>query len=194
MKVFDDVLKAGVFNRVSDTLLNFKMPWYYISTAYHESVEVSKYGYSFQHVALIDGTDNSGLGEILHSVVLNALDNVGEKSLGIYRIRVGMFTITPEIVIHEPHVDFDEPHNTGVLYINDSDGPTTIYSERYDLASGIPSLDYYNTVLNKEKTILTQVDPKANRLVLFDGLHYHASSTPTLTARRIAINFNYKAV
>ena len=31
-----------------------------------------------------------------------------------------------------------------------------------------------------------------NKLIIFDGLTYHASTTPTTTPRRVAINFNYR--
>ncbi len=33
---------------------------------------------------------------------------------------------------HTPHVDFDQPHWTIIYYVNDSDGPTIFFKQKYD--------------------------------------------------------------
>ena len=51
------------------------------------------------------------------------------------------------------------------------------------------SYDY--KIRNEQKETITTFTPEENKLVLFDGLLYHSSSSPTTTDRRIVVNFNY---
>ena len=76
----------------------------------------------------------------------------------------------------------------GLLYLNDSDGETIVYNEKYDLQSNVGMADY---ILNKELTVMEKIECKSNRFVLFDELHYHSSTCPTNVDRRIALNFNF---
>jgi hypothetical protein len=41
-------------------------------------------------------------------------------------------------------------------------------------------------------SVMEAVDPVANRMVLFNGLHYHSGTTPKDSARRVVMNINYK--
>ena len=61
-----------------------------------------------------------------------------------------------------------------MLYLNDSDGYTVIFDENKDI---------------KKK-----ISPKKNRVVIFDGMSYHAGSHPCKSNTRMLlnINFNYK--
>ena len=45
-----------------------------------------------------------------------------------------------------------------------------------------------------ECELLEEVEPKANRMVIFDGAHYHSSVTPTKTQLRYVINYNFDVV
>jgi|TARA_B100001996_G_scaffold263530_1_gene205549 hypothetical protein len=82
---------------------------------------------------------------------------------------------------HTPHVDFDQPHWTIIYYVNDSDGPTIFFKQKYDG--------------HKQKLELKQkVEPRQGRFVLFDGLHYHTSSNPQYNDWRCVINFNFISV
>jgi hypothetical protein len=187
VKIIDNCLPAHLFEPLSNSLLHTDMPWYYCSTAYDE--EVSIFGYSYHHTILNDEAPNSTLCSVVEPVITNLIYKNGDQLDKIMRIRVGMITVTHERIVHRPHVDFAVPHKTGLLYINDADGDTTFYKNKYDSDSGACPLKFMESLGDLE--IEAQVSPKANRLVLFDGLQYHSSSTPTKVARRIAINFNY---
>ena len=57
-------------------------------------------------------------------------------------------------------------------YVNDSDGPTKLY--------------------NFDKTkVVKEVHPKTGRVLIFDGLTYHASSSPKDHPSRIVVNYNF---
>jgi len=90
-------------------------------------------------------------------------------------------------------VDHHAPHQTGLLYLNDSDGDTYFYDNYYDPAvdEDFSQFDYYQKFIIEHLKLQQSVTPKSNRLVLFDGYQYHASSCPIKTQLRVVMNFNY---
>ena len=76
---------------------------------------------------------------------------------------------------------FYMPHYSAVYYVNDSDGDTIIYDQQFQ---GNP-----NPPL--ELTEKRRIDPKANRLLLFNGKYFHTGSSPAKNKNRIIINGNY---
>ena len=83
-----------------------------------------------------------------------------------------------------PHVDYYFPHTTIIYYLNDSDGDTRMFQEFYS-DSGIERSDFIVKEL---------VKPKANRLLIFDGLQYHTASNPFDFSRRVVININFEKI
>ena len=94
-------------------------------------------------------------------------------------------------VINDPHVDFEKEHYTGLLYLNDSDGDTFIYNQKYDPSTNLLMQEYFNTFLNGHLSVKETISPKQNRLVIFDGHYFHSSSTPTIVPARYVVNFNF---
>jgi hypothetical protein len=82
----------------------------------------------------------------------------------------------PEKTMHTPHTDQNYPHMSCILYLIDSDGDTVIYNE--DKGA-------------KELTILHSVEPRKNRLVIFDGDKMHTGHSPLHHPNRILANFNF---
>jgi hypothetical protein len=83
--------------------------------------------------------------------------------------------------IHPPHVDMTIPHLVLLYYVNDSDGDTVIFNQKYSFQE--------DPVLTVNKTIA----PKAGAAIVFDGLTYHSSSSPQYTEERIVLNINFIA-
>ena len=79
---------------------------------------------------------------------------------------------------HTPHVDFDRPHWTVIYYVNDSDGATYFFKQKYNGTRQKLEID-------------NKVEPRQGRFVLFDGLTYHTSSNPQYHDTRCVINFNF---
>jgi hypothetical protein len=79
-----------------------------------------------------------------------------------------------------PHPDDSEGNDSFsmVYYVNDSDGDTVMFNEFYDKNIPSPTL-----------TVHKRIQPKKNRLVLFDSKRYHTSSNPILNQNRTVLNF-----
>ena len=83
--------------------------------------------------------------------------------------------VSNENITHSPHIDFYFPHKVLLYYVHDTDGDTIFYDK-----------------FNNEYKEIYRVTPKKGSAVVFDGSIYHASTTPNLHQRRIAININYE--
>ena len=92
----------------------------------------------------------------------------------IYRVRLGCL-LPDNLPHHCPHVDFEEPHTTALYYVNKSDGDTFFF----------PDEDKYVNKVN------IHIPPERGKMIVFDGLRRHASSSPS-KGYRIALNINFK--
>jgi len=80
-----------------------------------------------------------------------------------------------------PHIDADRDHLVILYYVNDSDGDTVIYKNKFTGYNEIPKFN--------ELEELKRVTPKAGRVVMFNGRHYHTAQQPEHNVRCI-INYN----
>lgn len=77
-----------------------------------------------------------------------------------------------------PHVDDGTSHLVLLYYVEDSDGDTLLYTNRY------------NEEKDNEMIIEHRISPKAGRAVLFDGSTYHSFYYPNMHNTRSVININ----
>jgi hypothetical protein len=185
-----------LFEKAKKQIEGEEFPWFYTcNTAYsNKDPEFNNlYNGSFGHVAMTDGRKNSVVADTLEDCLLTILDSLDKKVEKIHRIRVGFIPVCPHTNVNPPHVDVAYHHSVGLLYLNDSDGDTVIYNERYNPYDTLDTISYFNTKLKKQVTELTRLTPEENKFIMFDGMHYHSSSAPVLTKRRIAVNFVFEA-
>lgn len=190
MNIKDNVLGPSLFKKLYSSVFNANIPYYFSDTTAYLGTEVkNNFDFSWSHLVYDDGQIHSSLCSFLESVFLTSMDATNQKVEKLLRIRIGLITPTAESLTHGPHIDREYAHKTAILYLNDSNGPTYVYKETYDTNSSLNSIDYLKMI--KTVNVLKEFESKANRLVWFDGLHYHSSNTPTNVSRRIAITFNY---
>jgi len=191
MIIKEDAFSKSILKKIKDAVFAENFPWFYsASTSYSDTQDA--YSSSFAHMALQDEQKLSPIAELLETAILTALDNENQNVSKIFRIRIGLITAKHgDELVHTPHIDWAYPHRTGLIYLNDSDGPTVFYNELYAIDSKLSQKEHYDQVLKGKLTIKQLVYPKENKMVLFDGLQYHASTAPTSTQRRVVINFNY---
>jgi Rps23 Pro-64 3,4-dihydroxylase Tpa1-like proline 4-hydroxylase len=90
----------------------------------------------------------------------------------IHRVRAAMSLYTNPKFLHQRHIDFESKHIAAVYYVNESDGETVIYKDNGN-------------------DILQSVEPKANRIVIFEGNLWHTHYSPNKHKNRIILNFNF---
>ena len=190
MKVYDDILPKVLIKKIQDLILHEGTPWTFNTTTYKNATN-NLYGYSWGHIALDHTGPKTAAADALHTSILIALEKAEVPVKEIYRIRLGLLTVSSERHINDPHIDIDTPHTTGLIYLNDADGATVLYENKYNINSKLNGGQYFEKVVKPNLKVAHEIEPKANRMVLFDGLTYHSSSTPTTVPRRVVVNFNF---
>ena len=174
--VTDNYLTQSYHKEIHDLFMSTEFPWYYNSniTKSKEDTNTKSFNeYGFTHWFYIDNCfRNSQYATFIKPMLLNLKDTVNCEC--ILRSRADMVMWSLEDFIHPSHVDFDYSNVATILYINDTDGDTILYDQ------------------NNPSEIKERVNPKANRLVIFDGDVLHTGCSPTKHKNRILINSNFK--
>ena len=194
IQIHDDCVESKYFNVLKTEVFDFKhMPWFLSEYTAYKQKSTDMDDLSFSHLAVKDGNDISELAPYARLCINQAFEKLGRNLPKIYRVRFGLILKSNQHKIHGSHVDHHAPHQTGLMYLNDSDGDTYFYDNYYDptLDDTLSQFDYYQKYIKDNLKFQQSVTPKSNRLVLFDGYQYHASSCPTKTQLRVVMNFNY---
>lgn len=176
--IIDNVLPYSLADEIELMLTDDNFPWYYVPDVTYSADKIGKFIPGFQHRYYNpdEGVTSSffPLVSCIPHIVFNKLNyDVTPKV-----IRCKSFLQLPLIRDNKyehnsRHIDLPFPHTVCLYYANDTDGDTFIYD-------------------NQNKTLIQQVTPRKNRVVIFDGMCYHASSLPTIH-KRIIINFDVEA-
>jgi len=169
-----------------------QMLWAYQEEAARGAANFAATFGGFSHMAYLTDDQEptaSPLSPLLLPILFIFCEKAKLEFHALLRIRIGLFTRTPsDAAHHNPHVDFSQPHQTAVYYVNDSDGDTVIFNESIDDVSVERSADYANL---GRFTVAGTVPPQKGKMCAFDGRYYHASSYPSRAAKRVAVTFNF---
>lgn len=168
---------------------------YSINTNHSRNTSIPIYGYD---KPIINAKNSNGLASMTyvdgkikdekrHSIITPMLFKLDEIVGGfeLIRCRLAINLSDGHGGLHQQHVDQNGPHCVLLYYVNDSDGDTVLYKERYD-----PSKDPWESY-PKEFTVQSYVSPKAGRAIIFDGLQYHSASSPKESQERAIINIDF---
>ncbi len=189
MKEFKNFLPQSLSDEIHDKLTSNEFPWFWLDdvTANPEMRQEvpdrlpSQPG--LHHTPYREGNASPYYGDFsfMYHYIIDAMDLKWDEWY-LSRIRCGLNfpTFREAHMLHnQPHVDFPESetvnHYTCLYYVNNSDGPTVVFNEK-------KKADLY--------TIKYQCHPEKNKLFVFDGKHYHASSCPQHHDARLAITIN----
>jgi len=184
--IIENAVPHLLFERFQHQLMSFDTEWHYMPSSAYKSINDFP---SFTHTALFDGVKTSDLLYLYESVLLCGLSKANIEPKSLIRLRCGMFMKADQNYDHLPHIDYDFPHMVAVYYLNETDGDTVLYKEKFQ-NEGMNALDYYELKLNNQVNEDIRISPKPNTMVIFDGLTYHSSSSPTKD-RRVVANFNF---
>lgn len=191
MKIVENFLSPSVADDILTLMTGIAFPWYYIKDVTRESYNSKQYAQpGFHHTPFMNYQPQSPFYDYFKFLELSIKDQIDwENQLHLFRIRAGLNVANAPSNAHfkqtynYPHVDQNADivtcqTYTCLYYVNDSDGDTYIFNETEE------SENY--TVKHKES-------PKKNKLMIFDGKQYHASSSPIANDVRIALTFNFHA-
>jgi hypothetical protein len=168
---------------ILNLLTSEDFPWFY-----HESISGSNsvlyndhnLQYGFSHVFFNEGKENSPFYKFLIPLTYFIEEKMNKEVKEIIRVRAGMNTrVSENINVHNPHIDYQTDHNVLLYYVNNSDGDTIIYNEKKEKDV-------------KKFSIMNTISPKMGRATIFNGLHYHSSSSPIKNSKRIVLNINFR--
>ena len=197
MKIVENAVPQKLFDSISKNIFDTTVPFYLIkdTSTGNDLAVFDPLQSSWQHLCFdcLQGGITSTLYPSIKAAVISAFDGAEEKMESLLRIRIVLITSQSINIVHKPHIDRVSYHKNALLYMNDSDGDTLLYKQRYDYnQTTIPTHKNINENLNLDNyDIEFRSSPKANKMIFFDGDRYHASSTPTNVSARITININY---
>ena len=195
MQIHDNCVESKYFNVLKKEVFDFRhMPWFLSQYTAYKEKSTDTDDFSFSHLAIKESKEISALAPYARMCINEIFKSLGESEPKILRVRFGLILKSHKHKVHGPHVDHHYPHQTGLLYLNDSDGDTYFYDNYYEPELNTENLhqfDYYEKHVKDKLKFQQSITPKNNRLVLFDGYQYHASSCPVNTQLRVVMNFNY---
>lgn len=190
IKVFDNLLPEGYVDAIENDVTRTGFRWFYIkdvTSPHHGSNS------GFVHAAYDHGKEPSDWYPFIKPLVYSIEQANQEKIKELYRIRVGLLTPSnKEYKYNAPHVDFLWPHKTACFYPKTSDGDTVIFNQHLsEIGCNIDEGSLNQYVERTSFDVFDTVAPIKNRLVIFDGHQFHASTKPKLNDTRIVITVNF---
>lgn len=174
MQIIDNFLTPSYADLIEMQLQSSQQDWYFRrNTIECEKIDPLQHGFCFMFY-YDEVWTNSPLTLLLRPFFLQIQETIGAKT--ILRARADMTVANGAKILHEPHVDLNQKNVTTIYYVSDSDGDTVLYNEKTE---------------SEKYTIMNTITPKKNRLVVFDGSHYHTGHSPMNHSNRILINSNY---
>lgn len=171
IKVYDNLIPKKYLHEIQNYFLGGSAQWVYMpSMTYTESSPLESFGLSIS--LCNNGVFSNTYASTLVKGLLYLIQEKTDKEQ-ILRSRMDMTFYNPNNYKHDIHTDLPENVNniTTIFYLNTSDGNTEIYD--YD-----------------EKTILENISPIENRLLVFDGSLPHTGHSPSKNKNRVLINTN----
>lgn len=207
MQVIDDFFPPEMFKELQDKILGPTFKFYYvpkISTPEWMTVNDPLATETDAFCTALFDRESQNISDEYISIkpyLMYMLHKLGYTESNLTRIRCVTTISVPGITseyYNLPHVDNPSEHKSAVLYLNDSDGDTRLFHQRQkpfnwrlrEDATDEEKKNYGNQFIRSGFTIEHCITPKANRLLIFDGLQYHTSGFPVNSRRRVILNIN----
>lgn len=191
--VLDDILSPTEITSIEEIFLSSYFPWYFPLMSREYNTKTNNFNYYTCSPAYANSHADKNTFEapqLVHEFVyegnatsknIYCIDFLIDKICKTFNKKFNFTRIKANCQFKQQYND--NAHNTRhrdqnfldhlvmIYYVNNSDGNTKIFKE-----------DAYD--------ILGEVEPKAGRFVIFNGLNSHAGIHPKLNDYRILINFN----
>ena len=187
----DDFISPEEIKQIQDIMYanpNGNFPWVYLKeTAPPDGIAIINVKGAKDTMMMVHV--GSAFGDIrspFHNLVVDLTNKFCKKHNisidDIYRIKGNLMPAKADFDLHRPHVDDIDPHLVFLYYVNDSEGETILYEDVFE-----------EGVLRKRHALTekTRISPKAGRGIIFNGLRFHASTSPVNNPMRVVINVNF---
>lgn len=176
---------------INDKILGFDFPWFYQTSS-------TTYKFPFLSHTLIprynefDGAEakvNSEYYDFFYDIFNCFCIRHQIKVKKILRSALNLSVVPFKEFPHtDPHVDHAVPHFTMLMYLNDCEHATTVvFEEQSDGAIVEHPLESVNTNF----TIAKEIAPVAGKIVVFDGMNFHAHRFVNESERRVVCVFTF---
>lgn len=156
--------------------------WQYVNNiSYRENYDDIQNGFSFVF------EDNSLQYFLFQYLIFKSCEKINFKVEKTIKIRKRLTYPNKEKynIPYQLHVDYQDTHLVLLYYVNDSNGDTFVYKEKFSKKNKLK----LNDVDIKKLSLLEKVEFKRGRVVIFNGKNYHASSLSSSNPR-IILNVN----
>lgn len=193
IQIIDNFLPTDVFLNLQEKVLSRHFPWFYCENVsldpqdncVKDQLAIETDGYA--HVFYDKLWDVKSFTYDYLKDFLKSIEQFGYTEKHLIRARASIKSPKENFTqdnYNLPHVDYFFPHETMIYYLNDSDGDTRIFNQKFVYTGNSYGIGF-DTFTTEQR-----ITPKANRLVWFDGFIYHTASNPINDNRRIILNIN----
>ena len=191
VEVYDDFISTEYFDQLQNFVTSPYQTWYYQNNIDSNNLlnqGLGKHGFNFWVVNSPNNFTDNYVSGMLNTLLMEMKKVTGCKN--ILRSRLDMTLHKHGDTKCSPHVDNNNPHISTIFYFNNSDGNTVIYNENFYGGDDVDSSRMIQEN-NAKLTIRKEIEPRENRLVVFDGLHIHSGHFPSKHNTRIILNSNF---
>ena len=181
IRILDDFLPQWYANELENNILSSNFPWYYINdislpTNGENGEDANpKTGYGMTHWYFDnEGGENSPYYSMVNMIPKFALERFNMDPVhNVFQARSFLSLPRPRTERNDGiHIDTEVPHVVLLYYVNDcEEAPTYLFEDM------------------EGNKVIQKIEPKKNRLAIFQGNIPHASSQPENGIRAI-INFD----
>jgi|TARA_B110000908_G_scaffold54932_1_gene66929 hypothetical protein len=188
MQITDNALSPIEFKKILNYFTSEAPDWKFVTNVTHGSVTEhgrDKWGFACSIYDCGNGIGRNSTEKIIDRTALKIIEPIIIDKNKLLRVRVGMIINVGPDEPHNPHIDqHGIEHLTQIYYLTASDALTNVFEE-YGLD------EKYKTYKPEDFTIKMQSKPEPNRMLVFDGFHWHSSSHVYGPEVRISVNINY---
>lgn len=184
----DNFLPAGAAKSIEEEII-YKKPFFFnpaeITDGDFSPLPQRVIGDMFEdHPFFTAGTNNDSDSSPILDIGMYILSMFCQKhnleAYDIGRVKSNLTTISTSKKVAWPHVDSRADHFVFLYYVNDSDGDTVLYENKFN----------GNVYSQEDLVIKESIKPKAGKAILFNGKIFHGITPPQNTNYRCVINMN----
>ena len=187
-----EAFSPTLYNQIKTILNVSEFPWFCIESSAYKNENSSVYQTpSFVNQIYHNATETHWVSPRIETGFVTMLDKCGLRIKNLIRIRIGMMIGNPQssrFIVNAPHVDYEFPHYSALIYLTTCDAPTIFYDKFFDSSDREQLLTGFK---DSDIKIHKEIQSIENTAVIFNGLRYHSSSIPTNTKKRIVINIGF---